>query len=305
MLTPQANYFDRVKQSVMLLLQNWQVFVLVPIIVGIAVYIIQSILMVTGVMSMFSNISSGRLTAGSFLIPIVLTMIIPVILALLGGAISAVAPIKAVDTMDHDQKPTIGGVVQFALGYIGRYFSVIWHVFTYIALWPVLGIILSIVLLVMGEVTASIGGLLMMVSVIVLLVLMIVRGPSAVFALYIAVAQNKSGKDSLTDSVSLTKGRWGEVVINLVIYSLIAWLVGVIIGGIGSAIASSFGSPYIYTRGFTTYSYDYFSAYAIVSGIFQAIQTGLLTGFVSIYLYLLWKMFATGPKPATPAAPTA
>ncbi len=301
MLTPQATYVDRVKQSAMLLLQNWQVFVLVPIIVGIAVYVVQSILMWVGVVSILTNLTSGQLTASSFIIPLVLAMIVPVVLAILGGSVSAVAPIKAVETLDHDQTPTIGGVIQFALGYIGRYLSVVWHVFTYIAMWPVLGIILSIVLMMLGDSMASIGGLLMTVSIIALFVLMIVRGPNAVFALYIAVAQNKSGKDSLTDSISLTKGRWGEVVINLVIYSLIAWLVGVIIGSIGGAIASSFGSPYVYTRGYTTYSYDYLSGYALVMGIFQAVQTGLLTGFVSIYLYLLWKMFATGPKPAATA----
>lgn len=303
MFTPQATYLDRVKQSSLLLFQNWQVFVLVPIIISIVVYIVQSVLMATGIMSMFTDLTTGQITANTFIVPLVLTMIIPIILALLGGAVSAVAPVKAVETLDHDQKPTIGGVIQFALGYIGRYFSVVWHVFTYIAVWPVLGIILGIILLIMGDTFSNIGSLLMMVSVIALFVLMVIRGPSAIFSLNIAVAQNKTGKESLAESVNLTKGRWGEVVINLVIYSLIAWLVGMIIGSIGSNIASFLGSPYVYTSGFTSYTYNYFSGYAIVYGIFQAIQSGLLTGFISIYLYLLWKLFSGAPKSVT-SAPT-
>lgn len=302
MLTPQATYLERVKQSAMLLLQNWQVFVLVPVIVGVVVYVLNTLVVMTGLVSILTAGSMTRVTMGSFIVPLVLAMIVPIVLGIIGGSISAVAPIKAVDMLDHDQKPSIGGVVQFALGYIGRYISVVWNIFMYIALYPILGMIAGIVLLFLGDSMASIGALVITVSFIALIVLMVIRGPLVVFTPYIAVIQNKTGGDALKDSLSMTKGRWGEIVINLVIYSLIAWLVTTILSAIGSSIAGMFGSPYIYTRGLTTYSYNYLSAYAIVFGIIEAIQTGLLTGFVSIYIFLLWKMFMGRPANTTPSA---
>lgn len=301
MLPIQTTIPGRIQQAAQLTLKNWQVFVLFPVIVHVIAGLILSILATMGIVSLVtsSSIYNPSAVAATVGLGIVITVVINVIASL----VSAIVPLQASNMVHHDQKPELGGLIQFALKNMGRYISIVWAVFIYVALWPVVGIIAGFVIMAVG--IPSLGGLVVSLSMLALAVMMVWRGVQAVFAPYIGICEQKSGSESIATSVQLSNGRWGDIVINVIVYGLIAGVVAAIISAIGSSIASMFGSPFTYTAT-RALSYNYFSLYHIVIMLVEAISTGLTTGFITLCVYQYWQSIAhpvATPVATTPVTP--
>lgn len=300
MLPIQTTIPGRIQQAAQLALKNWQVFVLFPVIVYVIAGLILSVLATMGIISLVTSASiyNPSAVAATVGLGIVITVIINVIASL----VSAIVPIQASHMVHTDQKPELGALIQFALKNMGRYISIVWAVFVYVALWPVVGMIAGIIIAAVG--IPSLGGLIMSLSMLALVVMMIWRGVQVVFAPYIGICEQKSGSESITNSVQLSNGRWGDIVINMIVYGLIAGIAAAIISAIGGGIASIFGTPWTYTAT-RALSYNYFSLYHIVTLLVEAISTGLTTGFITLCVYQYWQSIAhptTNPTPA-PVAP--
>lgn len=300
MLPIQTTIPGRIQQAAQLALKNWQVFILFPVIVHVIAGLILSTLATMGIISLVTSASiyNPSAVAATVGIGIVITVVINVIASL----ISAIVPLQASHMVHTDQKPQLGALVQFALKNMGRYISIVWAVFLYVALWPVVGIIAGVVIAAVG--VPSLGSLLMSLSMLALVVMMIWRGVQVVFAPYIGICEQKSGSESITTSVQLSNGRWGDIVINMIVYGLIAGIAAAIISAIGGSIASIFGTPWTYTAT-RAVSYNYFSLYHIVVLLVEAISTGLTTGFITLCVYQYWQSVAhpvatPTPTPVTP-----
>jgi hypothetical protein len=301
MLPIQTTIPGRIQQAAQLTLKNWQVFVLFPVIVYVIAGLLLAILASIGVVSLVTTTSIYN--PGAIAATVGLGIVITVVINVIASLISAIVPLQASNMVHHDQKPELGSLIQFALKNLGRYISIAWAVFKYVALWPVVGIIAGFVLMAVG--IPSLGGLVVSLSMLALAVMMVWRGVQAVFAPYIGICDQKSGSESIATSAQLSNGRWGDIVINVIVYGLVAGIAAAIISAIGGSIASMFGSPFSYTTT-RALSYNYFSLYHIVIMLVEAISTGLTTGFITLCVYQYWQSVAhpvATPVATTPVTP--
>ncbi len=310
----QPSISSRVQQAARLLVAHWKPFLLFPILISLATAIITTILAAFGIGgSLLAAISTGNI--GNAFAGVGISVLIIMIISILSVIISTIVPIKATQEIEADRTPNFGELIQFAMNNIGRYITVAWHLFLYAA-WPILVIILvlfgytavkvlsGIIGLQLAYVFNTIWGIIGTIAIFALIIVPLVRGVYSVFTPYIALVKQKGGKDSLQESIQLTKGKWVDVVFNILAYAIIASIGAWIIGMIGSAIISVLGSPYTYT---TTgqYTYNYLSLYNIGLVIVQSVIDGASLGFFTLCMYQYWRSLTTAPvaTPVTPVAP--
>lgn len=298
MLPIQTTIPGRMQQAAQLAVKNWQVFVLFPVVVYFIAGIVLAILSSLGIVSLVTT--GSMYNFGAMAATIGIGIVIATIVNIIASLVSAIVPLQASAMVHRDQKPELSNLIQFALKNMGRYISIVWSVFVYVALWPVVGILAGILLVLVGM--NSLGGLVSSLSMLALLVMAIWRGVQVVFAPYIGICDQKSGKDAMTTSVQLSNGRWGDIVINMIVYGLVAGIAAAIITNVGTGIAGIFGTPWSYNAA-RMVSYNAFSLYNIVLVLFQSISTGLTTGFITLCVYQYWQSIAHPVTTATPVAP--
>ncbi|MBP7056880.1 hypothetical protein KBB08_00125 [Candidatus Gracilibacteria bacterium] len=310
----QSTISSRVQQAARLLVQYWKPFLLFPFLISLAAGIITTILATFGIGgSLLAAFGTGNI--GNAFAGVGVSVLIIVAISILAVIISTIVPIKATQEIEADKVPNFSELIQFAMNNIGRYISVVWHLFLYAA-WPLLlivGVIIAyaVVNLISGIIGLEISyvlnfilGLAGTVGVIALIIVPLVRGVYSIFTPYIALVGQKGGKESLQESIQLTKGKWVDVVFNILAYAIIGSIGAWIIGMIGSAIISIFGSPYTYTTA-GQYTYNYLSLYNIGLVIVQSLIDGASLGFFTLCMYQYWRSLTTAAAPtaATPVTP--
>ena len=85
-------------------------------------------------------------------------------------------------------------------------------------------------------ITGILVGIFTIIGLILLVIPGIIVGVWLSFALYIVVAENKSGMDAVKASKEYVKGYWWPVFGRLIVIGLVVGIVSAIIGGIGQAI---------------------------------------------------------------------
>lgn len=287
MLTPQTTYFGRLKQVAEIIPQNWFTFLALPLIGSVIASLLATVLPMIRVLP--------RSTPSILAIysPIIYIILIVVISVMIQG-ITLLSQIKTIAKIDAGQTISPLPIIKESFSQLFNYWWLSVKITVYflipglliglvVLLFAILGTLanMSVISPSLSSFFNFILGLAGTLGTFLVIILFIIRGPRTIFAYHLFVLNKLSAHQALKDSIEMSRGIWGKLVLHVLAFGVFMFIVNFIIELLPT-------------------SWPYNTIYSIVGILVDALSLSIWI----IYTYLFLKFIQTHPTTPITSTPT-
>ncbi|MBI4836386.1 MAG: hypothetical protein HY817_03950 [Candidatus Abawacabacteria bacterium] len=287
MLNPQTTYFGRIKQALELIPQNPLMFIALPIFSILITYIIGPAIVGILVTLLYPLLQTYFAASTAMIIYLVIGIIVMLIISVILQGVTLLSQITTTAQLDQEKKDVAGTIIQKSFSQLGSYVRLSIRIAIYFLIPMLLVIAVMILYAVLNTIVSSgvmdysfasgLNSILGIVGTIALLwaiLSIILRGPRTIFAFHFLAIKKYSAKEAFQESLQITKGRWGKMILHILAFGIVAFVVQFIVNLIPDGTLAM---------------------------ILQAIVEALLLSTWVIYTYLFLKV--TEAQPAVTVTP--